>query len=46
MIAFRSAGSLTNPMNFVSAATLDLKRGPAISEAHSDDNGNLPISRI
>ena len=25
---------------------VSLKRGPAISEAHSDDHGNLPISRI
>jgi hypothetical protein len=32
MIAFRSAGSLTNPMNFASAATFGLERGPAISE--------------
>ena len=33
-------------MNFVGAAKLASNGGPAISEAHSDDNGNLPISRI
>ena len=37
---------LQKAMNFVSCCHVSLKRGPAISEAHSDDHGNLPISRI
>ena len=33
-------------LNVVSGDTLALRRGPAVSEADSDEHGNLSISRI